>query len=296
MDRLGGLGKKMPWTSILFLVGAVSICALPPFNGFVGEFLLYLGVFSHNDVSAGISTSIFATTIIGGLALIGGLAAACFTKAFGIVFLGEPRTDITKHAHEAGAAMKIAMAIPAVGCLAAGVFSPKIFPIIGTVISEVIKMPTKQIWPQIARSSGVLWQVVEIGSVFVGMVLILAIARWWLLRGRTVGTGPTWDCGYASASSRIQYTGSSFTQPIVALFKMFIRSKKTVNPPSGLFPQSASMKTETPDICTEYAYRPGFVWVGERLSMLRWLQQGRVQMYVLYIALTLWILLMWKLR
>jgi hydrogenase-4 component B len=137
---------------------------------------------------------------------------------------------------------------------------------------------------------------VETGGIFVGAILILTIVRWWLLRGRTVAEGPTWDCGYAAASSRIQYTGSSFSQPIVTLFRMFIRSKKTVNAPKGLFPQSASMKTESPDVCTEYAYRPGFTWIGEKLGKLRWLQQGNVQLYILYIALTLWILLMWKLR
>lgn len=296
MDRLGGLGKTMPWTSGLFLIGAVSISALPPFNGFVGEFLLYLGAFSHNDVSSGVETAIFVTVVIGGLALIGGLAAVCFTKAFGIVFLGEPRSEAARHGHEAGWAMKIAMAIPAAGCLMVGIFSPKIFETIGTVIGEIVKLPAGEIQTQVAATSGVLWQVVEVGGIFVGAILILGVVRWRLLRGREVTSGPTWDCGYASGSPRIQYTGSSFTEPVVTLFEMFIRSKKTVHSPGGLFPQSASMKSQTPDIFTEHAYRPGFVWVGKKLSKLWWLQQGRVQLYVLYIALTLWILLMWKLR
>ncbi|HYL80989.1 MAG TPA: proton-conducting transporter membrane subunit, partial [Candidatus Acidoferrum sp.] len=123
IDHLGGLQKRMPWTGACFLVGAAAISGLPPLNGFVSEFLIYLGAFSGTTDSAGEAVLLIpAVVIIGSLALIGGFATACFTKAFGIVFLGEPRSPHAAHAHEAGLAMRLPMVALAVGCAAVGLF------------------------------------------------------------------------------------------------------------------------------------------------------------------------------
>jgi formate hydrogenlyase subunit 3/multisubunit Na+/H+ antiporter MnhD subunit len=121
IDRLGGLLRRMPWTGACFLVGAAAIAGLPPLNGFVSEFLIYLGAFRGAVGAAGAATVIVpALATIGALALIGGLAAACFTKAFGIVFLGEPRTAAAEAAHEAGAAMRGPMVALAAACVIIG--------------------------------------------------------------------------------------------------------------------------------------------------------------------------------
>jgi hypothetical protein len=121
------------------------------------------------------------------------------------------------------------------------------------------------------------------------------VARAWLLRGRPVGESGTWDCGYAAPSPRMQYTASSFAQPITGLFSFFLRPRARASGPEGYFPAAAAYATETPDLFRERLYEPVFTGVLRLALRLRWLQHGRIQLYVLYIALTLLALLLWRL-
>ena len=116
----------MPVTGATFLIGAAAISGLPPLNGFVSEFLIYLGAIAGlgSQAHAAPAWPLMSVLVVGGLALIGGLAAACFTKAFGIVFLGEPRSDEAAHAHEAGAAMRWPMIVLAGLCVLIGLAAP----------------------------------------------------------------------------------------------------------------------------------------------------------------------------
>jgi len=143
---------------------------------------------------------------------------------------------------------------------------------------------------------GVMGRIVQVSGIFAGLVILIVLIRKGLLSGRTVEEHVTWDCGYARPTARMQYTSSSFAQFLVFLFRMFLRSKNYKNPPEGLFPSSGSFHTETPDAGRTYLFGPVFDFIERVTLRLRWLQQGRVQLYVLYIALTLWILLVWKLR
>jgi len=93
----------------------------------------------------------------------------------------------------------------------------------------------------------------------------------------------------------MQYTAASFAQPLTDLFKMFLRSLKKISPIKDIFPAQSAFHTDTSDISEKYMYQPLFSWVSSSFSRLRWLQQGRLQIYILYIAMTLWILLIWKL-
>ena len=123
IDQLGGLLKRMPVTGITFLIGAVAIAGLPPLNGFVSELLMYGGAF-QGATSLQNAAAVPALVVLAGLALIGGLTAACFTKAFGIVFLGEPRSEHAAHAHEVGLAMRLSLMILAVSCGVIGLGAP----------------------------------------------------------------------------------------------------------------------------------------------------------------------------
>ncbi len=100
IDSMGGLIKKMPQTAVLFLIAALAICGLPPFNGFVSEFLIYLGFFEGIHLGSLSLTTVFILSVLG-LVLIGGLALLCFTKAFGIIFLGQERKQFQHEVHEA---------------------------------------------------------------------------------------------------------------------------------------------------------------------------------------------------
>ncbi len=294
LDHLGGLLKRMPWTAATFLIGAVAISGLPPLNGFVSEFLIYLG--SYGGATRGpAATAVPLLGVIAGLALIGGLAAACFTKAFGVVFLGEPRSDHAGHAHEPGWAMRGPMLVLAMGCGLIGLLAPAVIKILAPALANVTKLPTDAVRGELAAAVSPLWFVTGAGIGLVAVIGALAWLRHGLLARRSVQTAVTWDCGYARPTARMQYTASSFAQPLTELFAPVLRTRRRLSPPQGVFPRGASLATDTPDVAREAVYRPIFTGIDSALVRWRWLQHGNVHLYVLYIALTLLVLLIWKL-
>lgn len=292
MDHLGGLLRKMPFTALFFLVGAMAITGLPPFNGFVSEFLVFTGSFA-GAASLPAPGALPLLISIASLALIGGLAAACFTKAFGIVFLGAPRTPHVGEVKEAGALMTIPMALLALLCLCIGFCGPAALKLLSPAVMAAAG-PGAAL-PLLTASSWLF----KASVVFAGLVLLAALvwaARKILLSGRSSGKTVTWDCGYAAPTERMQYSASSFAQPITDLFGLFLRTRKTVRVGEGYFPEKASLETETPDFGREGLFRPVFGAAERFLSRFRVLQEGRLQIYVLYIVATLLALLIWKVR
>jgi hydrogenase-4 component B len=293
MDQLGGLLKRMPWTATTFLVGAMAICGLPPLNGFVGEFLIFLGAFK-GGISTGGEIAVPLFILIVGLALIGGLAVACFTKVFGVVFLGEPRGKAVSQAHEVAWTMRLPMLCLAAGCAGIGLLAPVVVRGLRTVLETMTAESFEMAGEPFAST------IDSLNFVTMGVLALLIVAAVlvWLRRGllanRQVDESVTWGCGYGSPTSRMQYTASSFSQPLADLFQMLLGTRKETVPPEGFFPGEAALHTETPDFTREEMYRPLFGRIGGWLSRLRWLQHGRVQLYVLYIALTLLALLVWK--
>jgi len=296
LDHLGGLGKRMPWTGATFLVGAAAISGLPPLNGFVSEFLIYTGAFAAATAGRG---AVLAAAIAGaaGLALIGGLAVACFTKAFGAVFLGEPRGTSAGRAREVAAALRLPMVALAAACAGIGLAAPWVLAGMSRALAQVARalgLPAPDAQIETLRSA-LAW--VSLGSLaLLAAVAAAAVARRLLLRGRTVAAGPTWGCGYAAPSPRMQYTASSFAQPLVDLFRPVLRTETAGTPPSGPFPAPASFASATPDPADRRLYRPVFAGVAALFGRLRWVQQGRIQLYLLYLVATLLILLLWKVR
>ena len=132
-------------------------------------------------------------------------------------------------------------------------------------------------------------------TLLVAGTLLTALLRRRLLRGRTVETTVTWDCGYARPTARMQYTASSFAQPLTTLFRLVLRTETRAEPPVGFFPRQGALFTETPDAFREALFRPAFAGIGRALGRLRLLQHGRIQLYVLYVVLTLIALIAWKL-
>jgi hydrogenase-4 component B len=294
LEHLGGLLKRMPWTAAMFLVGAVAISGLPPLNGFVSEFLIYLGSYG-GATHGGAATAVPLLGVIAGLALIGGLAAACFTKAFGIVFLGEPRSDHTAHAHEPGWAMRGPMLVLATGCGLIGLSAPVVVRILAPALANVTKFSPDAVRGELAIAVSPLWFIIGAGVALVALIGALAWLRRGLLARRKVETAVTWDCGYARPTVWMQYTASSFAQPLTELFAPILRTRRRLSPPQGTFPREASLATDTPDVAREAVYRPIFAGIDGVLARWRWLQHGNVHLYVLYIALTLLVLLIWKL-
>ena len=297
IDHLGGLLKRMPSAALAFLVGSVAICGLPPLNGFVSEFMIYVGSLSSLTTAPNIPISGLSIAVLAivALALIGGLAAACFTKAFGAIFLGEPRSEHVGHAHDAGPAMRIPMAVLAALCLVIGLSGPLALrllqPAVGLLTDGVVLAAADTTW-----TTHALWMITAGAVSILILALLLALVRSRLLAGRVVTESVTWDCGYAAPTARMQYTSSSFAEPITRLFRTFLRTCRRCSPPTELFPTSSSFASETPDLFSKYVYRPLFSLVDNLLSRFRWLQHGRLNLYVLYIVLALLALLGWKLR
>jgi hydrogenase-4 component B len=301
MDHLGGLLKRMPWTALAFLIGAAAISGLPPLNGFVSEFLIYAGAL-QGVLSVNYGSAIPLLAVIAGLALIGGLAAACFAKAFGIVFLGEPRSDHPAHAHESSCGMVVPMLIMAAGCLFIGLLGFAIVRAMPVVLADLIRaigpaeLTPSSIQKELWTASGYLKSFTYGGLAILASIGLIALLRHRLLSGRNVGEAPVWDCGYAAPNARMQYTASSFAQPIIDFFDIFHSERKRFQAPRGYFPQKASFETETLDTSQESVYRPIFETAERILSKMRVMQHGRIQLYVLYIVLTLIVLFFWKLN
>jgi hydrogenase-4 component B len=294
IDRMGGLLRRMPWTGAAFLVGAAAISGLPPLNGFAGEFLMYLAAF-RGSLAPSAEVLVAALVVIGALSLIGGLACACFIQAFGIAFLGEPRTKETEEAREVGPSMVLPLVVLASGCVLVGGLSPLLVPALGPLIQQVTGLPAPEVRDSLAAAGSSLLVLVASALGFLLALAVILSLRWALLRKRKVGESVTWGCGYGGPTPRMQYTASSFAQPITGIFHFILRTRRQHVPPQGLFPRDASFASATPDPFRESIFRPAYRGLERGLQGLRWLQQGRVQLYVLYIALTILVLLVWKL-
>jgi hydrogenase-4 component B len=290
MEHLGGLLKRMPWTGTCFLVGAAAICGLPPLNGFVSEFLIFLGAFF-----AAMRGASWGAVAIGSLALIGGLALACFTKAFGVVFLGEPRGERAARAQEAPWSMRLPMALLAVFCALIGLGGAAALSWSSHALAQASGIPIQDFLPALEEALGPLELVAMTSALFLLVLAGLIALRSALLAGRERRVSGTWDCGYAAPTARMQYTASSFAEPLTKLFAPILRTRERAAGPEGLFPASAAFATETPDAFRDELYRPAFEGALKSVWKLRRLQHGRIQLYVLYIALTLAALLAWKL-
>jgi hydrogenase-4 component B len=282
----------MRWTGVTFLVASAAIAGLPPFNGFVSEFLIYVAGFS--GVRAGTpETVILAIAIAGGLALIGGLAAACFAKAFGVVFLGEPRSAHAARAREVGAAMRWPMVALALLCLGIGLLAPWSVAAALPAVHVMAGPESLDLSPTVATRplTGVVWTSACLLLLAAGLFVV---RRHLLPRGKEEARTGTWDCGYARPTPRMQYTASSFAQPLCDLFSIVLGTRRHGTPVQGFFPQKAAFGTDTPDTAREHLFAPLFRMTDRALAPLRRMQHGRIHEYLLYIAIVLVLLLLWK--
>jgi hydrogenase-4 component B len=284
IERLGGLARLMPRTAAAFLLGSWAICGLPPLNGFASEWVLYLGAFR----GLGLPHWGSALVILAALALIGALALACFAKAFGAVFLGEPRTQKAAAATEVDAAMTGAMGILAGGCILLGL-APLIMALpLDRVLIEVC--PGGPALPRLSELIPLLPL-----SIIALVIAVLAFFLWrWV--GRTPSEEdrlPTWDCGYAQPTPRMQYTASSFADMVFSWFSWLLLPIVRTARIKGFFPFASSFHSQLPDLVLDRGLEPGLKGTARLLGALRFLQAGHLSVYLLYVLLTLLTLLVW---
>jgi hydrogenase-4 component B len=303
MEQHGGLIRTMPWTALLFLVGAASIAGLPPTNGFISEWMtfqsLFLG-FGVPDLLMKILMPIAAAM----LALTGALAVACFAKAFGLSFLAMPRSSAAKHATEVPLAMRLGMGWLAVCCLILGVAPAAVVPAIDRVTAGLIGSTTSD---QMITTGGLAL----VPGLGIGFASVSTPLLWLLLAGSVVlalvgarALGGrlaarryrTWACGIAP-KPRMEYTATGFTQPIRQVFSTVYRPTVKLETDlvetSRYFARRMRFEVRIESTFQKYLYDPvvqGFAALAERLRVL---QAGSLHLYLSYIFLTLLALLLW---
>jgi hydrogenase-4 component B len=293
MEQLGGLMKRMPRTGAWMMLGALGLAAVPPLNGFVSEWIIYMSMLHGGFDLAGIGR-VTMLMGVGILALIGGLALMCFVRLIGIVWLGEPRGEGARHAHEASPGMVAPIAILGVLCILAALFPGRLLLLIAVPVQQVFGISAPAFS---ALIDSVQSPVILLGT-FNGVVLLVLGACaglfWWCGRGTRRAADGTWGCGYAAPTSRMQYTGQSFSEMLMTrVFPRWLRPKRNMVVPDGLFPEQGAQATQYFDPVNRSLYQPFFKWLPDRCARLRWVQQGKLHYYMFYFVVVLVLAFAW---
>jgi hydrogenase-4 component B len=304
MEEMGGLAKRMRWTALFFFVGAAAISALPPLNGFVSEWLTYQALLQGFGTTPSLIRIMFPLSGAM-LALTGALAAACFVKAFGITFLGQPRSDHARHAHEASLPMLIGQGILVAACVFLGLF-PTVFLKLFDPVTQ--QLTGQQLSQQLSVASGLVLAggaaqggtVSTLGITLMLLCLLPVPLVLWALFARRSRTriGPTWDCGQRGLTPQMEYTATGFSKPLRMIFKALFRPRREVQREydfSPYFTTNLRFESHVEEMFQTRIYRPlrWLVVYGSR--RLRALQAGSLQAYLIYIFITLLLLLMFVL-
>ncbi len=299
LDRMGGLAKRLPLTGLLFLIGGLGAASVPPLNGFASEFMLlfsaYTGAISLDGGMAAAFVIAIAT-----LALVGGLAAATYMKAFGFIFLGPARGPAAaSHKNEQRRSL-LPHCLLAVLALGLAGLSPYVLTILSPAAESLIRLWSVDSTPiQNWKTSGGTEALLSAALgcwLIAGCVGVAYLIRFVLIRGKKAATGPTWDCGYAKPDNRMHYTASSFARPLAETFRMAAPGTDKETVPTGLFPRASSFASENPGVEQAWGYRRIFSAIARIAAKVRLMQTGQVQTYLLYMAVVLVALLLWKLR
>lgn len=298
MELLGGLQKRMPLAGGLFALGAASIACLPPFSGFIGEFAIFLGL-ANGATAPYVEQQLGLLLTLGALALVSGLACALYVKAYGIVFLGVPRTGFAANATPAGFGIVWPLFIPAAACVAGGLLAPIFFDIAIAPALSSLPLPSELLGAceDVARSIRPAFAHIALfGLLLICAAALCLLLRRWLLAGRDVRSGQTWGCGYQASSARIQYSEGSFSEPLARLFGPVMGIVRHGDPVRGIFPKGASLGLSAPDRIRQLVFTPIFEMVESVCNACKIIQHGKINLYILYILATVVALLIWGLH
>lgn len=293
MEKLGGLMKTMPWTANIMMAGAVAIAAIPPLNGFASKWLIYLGLVECGLLTRG-AGSLPALFAVGALALVGSLAAMAFVRLTGTVFLGSPRTEAARTGHESSPWMLGPMIVLVGLCLIAGVMPHSVVALMRGVMEQLLGSEAGHAMQYLAAVDAPLSILGHLDA-----VILIAIATGTVVFMTWTGNAarverPTWGCGYVRPTSRMQYGARSFAEMLTGqLLPRFLRPRIIRKAPRGLFPARGDFCSLYPDPFIERVYEPFFRTFADRCSRLRMLQQGKIHVYLVYIAVMVVLALAW---
>jgi len=281
VEKLGGLIKRMPQTSVLFLLAAIAICGLPPLNGFISEFIIFGGLYNWL-YSANLLSLLTIVFSVGGLVLIGGLALLCFTKAFSIVFLGTSRENNIDEIRETGFWQLFPMYMTVSLMILIGLF-PSFF-------INALQAPVNLFTHHIVFNLNLI----KVGAIdslrtvnwiffaFILFVILVIFLRKYLSGNKIIGTGPTWGCAYGNMGSKQQYSAGSFVRSYSKLAKPILEIEKKEIEISEVFPSEKHYKTDSYDKI-EHLFIDYPLKLIEKITYLfLFLQNGQLQRYILY--------------
>src|SRR5256714_2948787 len=297
MDKLGGLIHGMPFTSFAVLVGCVAISALPPFNGFVSEWLIFQAVLQSPELPQW-ALKIAVPAVGALLALAAALAAACFVKAYGVAFLGRPRSPAAETAHEVDRYSLTAMFILATLCLLAGILPGLVIDALAPITVEILggAMPIQANEPWLS-----IVPIAESRSSYNGLLVMVfitisaSLAVYFIHRfaSHALRRAPAWGCGFSDPTPAAQYSGGSFAQPIRRVFGTLVfraRDHVEMPPPGDIRP--ARLRIELHDLIWEKMYQPIATGVGLSSELLNRLQFLTIRRYLSLVFATLVTLLL----
>ncbi len=276
MSRLGGLWRAMPWTAGLFALGSLAVAGLPPLNGFVSEWLVYLGLFDAVASKEPSAWAALPAAVM--LAMAGAMAMAGFAKAGAMIFLGAPRTAATEHAHECGNWMLGPMLALAGVCVAIGLAPVLFWPAVARAVEA---------WHPAWNTAETTAPLVTLGTAQVMLAILFLAAVAWLWRKAhtdNLRRGPTWDCGYAMPTARMQYTSASFAGITSGWFHWLLLPERKMRKPRGLFPEDSLRLERVPETVLERIIGPVGTAIMLASTTARRLQHGRLQFYILYVV------------
>lgn len=275
MELLGGLVKKMPCTAVCFLFGCVAVCAFPPLNGFIGEFLMYAGLMNLLKVHG---STLFITVIlsIAALAFVGTLVILAMSKVYSVIFSGNPRSTHSQNVSgDVPKTMLVPMGISATLTLLTGIASPFVLSVVPFgMFTEVIAI----------RDVFYLVYVLMTVSVIVLSFVILVLILYFVGKLLTKNSDEyeVWGCGYDKGNNHIQYTASSYVSPFTSILTPLFKKIFDVKKPKGIFPKDAHYSSEVEDVEEAYIINPVLKFDEKFLSKFERLQDGNIQHYILY--------------
>jgi hydrogenase-4 component B len=292
LEKLGGLLKVMPFAGNAFLFASLALAGLPPLNAFLGELLIYIAGFGAVGV-ADKGFTFWPLLAVLALTIAGGMAILTFSKAFGIAFLGEPRTDYHSNEKRETRSEKTAMILLVVFAVTVCTTAFVALPLLAPLLAQISGRPLPATDLSLKKAQEILTFVALASAGLVLTAMLLLWLRRLLVQHKNVQKELTWDCGYTLPIARMQYTAGSFSQPLTDALGGLGISERQQEKPDGLMPERASFSEQVKEPVLYRVLYPFFRNADVLLAKLQWMQNGRLHFYILYIATTLLLLLLW---
>lgn len=281
LNKLGGLAKFMPWTSAYFMIGSLAICAIPPLNGFISEFLIYSGVF-QNIAMSDFNVSLLNLAVLLSMVVIGGLSVFAFTKTFGLAFLGSRRIADHAPVREVPLLMRVSGFIIIPVMLSIGIFPNYYLARISTVAFSFTNL---QLSPSVIQSLSEILPVIGMANLTVVIVFTVILAVKYFMQARVrIATGPTWGCGYTAGDFRHQYTSTSYAASVRELVGplVAIDGTHTLFEEKEVFPKARTFVTQTTDLIEDKVVMKPVHYITRELPKAGLAQSGMISHYLVY--------------